>query len=216
MKRPAHRICAVAVGLTLCAGVITLARPPASSERSRLVGAGPITTADIKGTSTAPVVLPFRHVASRSYKRKPLTYDPFRGLPKVTEAPTPSVAPTPTKRVVEPKSIPEAPKPATTHRTTQPEPTKSRTSSPSRSYPAEAAGVWDKLAQCESSGNWASNTGNGFYGGIQFTISSWHAVGGSGLPSNASREEQIMRGKLLLARQGWGAWPACSRKLGLR
>jgi LysM repeat protein len=82
--------------------------------------------------------------------------------------------------------------------------------------PAVAGGsVWDALAQCESGGNWAINTGNGFYGGIQFTISSWQAVGGSGMPNQASREEQIMRGQMLQARQGWGAWPACAAKLGL-
>ena len=82
--------------------------------------------------------------------------------------------------------------------------------------PAVAGGsVWDQLAQCEAGGNWAINTGNGFYGGLQFTISSWQAVGGSGLPSDASREEQIMRGQALQAIQGWGAWPACSAKLGL-
>lgn len=76
--------------------------------------------------------------------------------------------------------------------------------------------VWDQLAQCEAGGNWAINTGNGYYGGLQFSLSSWQAVGGSGLPSNASREEQILRGEMLKARQGWGAWPACSAKLGLR
>lgn len=75
--------------------------------------------------------------------------------------------------------------------------------------------VWDRLAQCESGGNWAINTGNGYYGGLQFNLSSWQAVGGSGLPSDASREEQIMRGQMLQSRQGWGAWPACSAKLGL-
>lgn len=75
--------------------------------------------------------------------------------------------------------------------------------------------VWDRIAACESGGNWAINTGNGFYGGLQFTLSSWAAVGGSGLPSNASREEQIMRGQMLQARQGWGAWPVCSVKAGV-
>lgn len=85
------------------------------------------------------------------------------------------------------------------------------------SAPAVAGGsVWDQLAICESGGNWAINTGNGFYGGLQFTLSSWQAVGGSGLPSDASREEQIMRAERLLAIQGWGAWPACTSKLGLR
>ena len=82
--------------------------------------------------------------------------------------------------------------------------------------PAVAGGsVWDRLAQCESGGNWSINTGNGFYGGLQFTLSSWRAVGGSGLPSQARREEQIMRAEKLKASQGWGAWPACSAQLGL-
>jgi LysM repeat protein len=82
--------------------------------------------------------------------------------------------------------------------------------------PAVVGGsVWDRLAQCESGGNWAINTGNGYYGGLQFSLSSWQAVGGSGLPSDASREEQIMRAEQLRAVQGWGAWPACSAKLGL-
>lgn len=76
-------------------------------------------------------------------------------------------------------------------------------------------GVWDRIAACESGGNWAINTGNGFYGGLQFTLGSWAAVGGTGSPANASREEQIARGIALQARQGWGAWPACSAKLGL-
>jgi LysM repeat protein len=84
--------------------------------------------------------------------------------------------------------------------------------------PVYSAGssAWDSLAACEAGGNWAINTGNGFYGGLQFTLSSWHAVGGSGYPNQASREEQIARGEMLQARQGWGAWPACSAKLGLR
>lgn len=76
--------------------------------------------------------------------------------------------------------------------------------------------VWDRLAQCEASGNWHINTGNGYYGGLQFTLSSWRAAGGSGYPHQASREEQILRGQKLQAMQGWGAWPACSAKLGLR
>jgi LysM repeat protein len=77
-------------------------------------------------------------------------------------------------------------------------------------------GVWDRLAMCESTGNWAINTGNGFYGGLQFTPSSWRAVGGTGMPHQASKAEQIARAKKLQALQGWGAWPACSKKLGLR
>lgn len=75
--------------------------------------------------------------------------------------------------------------------------------------------VWDRLAQCESGGNWSINTGNGYHGGLQFSQSSWAAAGGSGSPQNASREEQIAVATRLQAMQGWGAWPTCSAKLGL-
>ena len=75
--------------------------------------------------------------------------------------------------------------------------------------------TWDALAQCESGGNWSINTGNGFYGGLQFTQQSWNGVGMSGSPVNATRAQQIEAGERLLAIQGWGAWPACSAKLGL-
>ena len=76
--------------------------------------------------------------------------------------------------------------------------------------------VWDRLAQCESSGNWSINTGNGYYGGLQFSLSSWRAVGGQGYPHQASKSEQIARAEKLQAIQGWGAWPACTAKLGIR
>lgn len=75
---------------------------------------------------------------------------------------------------------------------------------------------WDALAECESGGNWGTNTGNGFKGGLQFTDSTWKAHGGSGSAANASREEQIAVAERVQANQGWGAWPACSRKVGLR
>lgn len=75
--------------------------------------------------------------------------------------------------------------------------------------------TWEKLAQCESGGNWSINTGNGFYGGIQFTQESWNGVGMTGSPHTASKETQIEAAERLLAIQGWGAWPACSAKYGL-
>ena len=76
--------------------------------------------------------------------------------------------------------------------------------------------TWDRLAKCESSGNWATNTGNGFSGGLQFTRSTWRAHGGKGVAHRASRAQQIAVAERVLANQGWGAWPACSSKLGLR
>lgn len=80
---------------------------------------------------------------------------------------------------------------------------------------ANAQSDWDRLAECESNGNWSINTGNGYYGGLQFSQQSWQAVGGSGLPSDASKQEQIQRAHQLWEIQGWGAWPACSASLGL-
>jgi uncharacterized protein YabE (DUF348 family) len=78
------------------------------------------------------------------------------------------------------------------------------------------SGVWDRLAQCESGGNWSINTGNGYYGGLQFSLSTWRAYGGTGLPSQHSRETQIaIATKLRDASGGYGAWPHCSAKLGL-
>ncbi len=76
--------------------------------------------------------------------------------------------------------------------------------------------VWDRLAQCESGGNWATNTGNGYYGGLQFSLGTWRAYGGTGLPSQHSRAEQIaIATKLRNASGGYGAWPACAARLGL-
>jgi hypothetical protein len=75
--------------------------------------------------------------------------------------------------------------------------------------------AWDKLASCESGGNWSTNTGNGYYGGIQFNATTWHRYGGSGMPHHASKAQQIAVAERTLAAQGWGAWPACSRKMGL-
>lgn len=90
---------------------------------------------------------------------------------------------------------------------------------PAPPAPVAATGsVWDRLAMCESSGNWASSVGT-YEGGLQFHPSTWDAYKPAGYPEaayQASREQQIHVAEKVLARQGWGAWPACSRKLGLR
>ena len=78
---------------------------------------------------------------------------------------------------------------------------------------------WDGVAQCESGGNWAINTGNGFYGGLQFTQQTWAGFGGTQYAPRAdlaTREQQIAVAEKVQAAQGWGAWPACTSKLGLR
>ena len=83
--------------------------------------------------------------------------------------------------------------------------------------PAQGAGVWDQIAQCESGGNWNINTGNGYSGGLQFAPGTWAAYGdGSSSAATASKEAQIAAAEKVLAAQGWGAWPSCSAKAGLR
>ena len=71
---------------------------------------------------------------------------------------------------------------------------------------------WDAVAACESGGNWHTATGNGYYGGLQFTMGTWHSNGGSGSPHQASREEQIRVANNVLSTQGIGAWPVCGRR----
>ena len=87
------------------------------------------------------------------------------------------------------------------------------------SAPAPASGVWDQIASCESGGNWAINTGNGYYGGLQMLGSTWRNYGGGDFAERAdlaSRAQQIVVAERILADVGYGAWPACTRRLGLR
>jgi Transglycosylase-like domain len=78
--------------------------------------------------------------------------------------------------------------------------------------------VWDTLAMCEASGNWAANTGNGYYGGLQFSVGTWSGYGGAefaAYPHQATREQQIIVAERLRAARGYQPWPACRAKLGL-
>ena len=91
------------------------------------------------------------------------------------------------------------------------------TAAPATAAPTSTAGgVWQQLRECESSGNYATNTGNGFYGAYQFTLQTWEGLGLSGLPSQASPQTQDAAAARLQAEAGWGQWPACSLALGLR
>ncbi|MGH3981402.1 MAG: transglycosylase family protein, partial [Pseudonocardiaceae bacterium] len=85
--------------------------------------------------------------------------------------------------------------------------------------PAQAASQdqWDRLAQCESGGNWRANTGNGYYGGLQFSRRTWQGFGGGAYArtaNHATRSQQVAVAEKVLRVQGWKAWPACSRKVG--
>ncbi|MBN9636657.1 MAG: transglycosylase family protein, partial [Actinobacteria bacterium] len=85
--------------------------------------------------------------------------------------------------------------------------------------PVAQGAAWDALSRCEAGGNWAINTGNGFYGGVQFDQNTWERNGGLRYASRAdlaTREEQIAIAEVTRARQGWGAWPVCSGRIGAR
>lgn len=82
---------------------------------------------------------------------------------------------------------------------------------------AADSGVWDRIAQCESGGNWSINTGNGYYGGLQFSAGTWRAYGGTAYASTAdkaSKAQQISVAAKVQKAQGWGAWPTCSARAG--
>lgn len=118
----------------------------------------------------------------------------------------------------------------TTTTTEKPAPTTTTTKAPATTTTVAAAvkpatgadpsddANWEKLAQCESGGNWQAvsdvRSGQQYYGGLQFSRATWEGLGGTGLPSDAPKATQIEMGKKLQARQGWGAWPTCARRLG--
>lgn len=93
-------------------------------------------------------------------------------------------------------------------------------SSASSAAPVVPAGsVWDDMADCESGGDWAIDTGNGYHGGLQFNPDTWRAHGGDEFAETAdaaTRNEQIAIAERVLSEQGWGAWPSCASRLGLR
>jgi hypothetical protein len=124
----------------------------------------------------------------------------------VTAAPTTTEAPP----VVQAMRAPEPPPTTAPPTTAAPAPTRPPSSGADPNDPA----TWDRLADCESNGNWGMDSGNGYYGGLQFSVATWRNVGGAGYPHEASRSEQIKRGKILQARAGWDQWPSCARLLG--
>ena len=130
---------------------------------------------------------------------------------EVADEPAPASRPAPTTTTAAPRPAP-APEPEPEAATaTEADDAEDRAYSDPQSTQ-----VWYDLAQCESGQRWSIDSGNGYYGGLQFSLSAWQSVGGSGKPNEHSAEVQIDMGRRLQARQGWGAWPHCSQKLGLR
>ena len=124
----------------------------------------------------------------------------------------------PTKRIVSKGTKAKKAEDAASKSSSSSDSSGSSASSSSASAPAAVSGddaaIWAAIAQCESGGNPSINTGNGYYGMYQFSLPTWRSVGGSGLPSDASAEEQTMRARMLQQRSGWGQW-GCAYKLGL-
>ncbi len=138
---------------------------------------------------------------------------------KILDRPNPRVVVYGTKDRPEPEPAP-VPQPSTSSGSSSSSggSSSSSSSAPATNY-ASGGTAWDALAQCESGGNWAINTGNGYYGGLQFSSSTWQAYGGGAYASTAdqaTREQQIaIAEKLRAATGGYGSWPACSQSLGL-
>ena len=141
----------------------------------------------------------------------------LRRITTTTAPPTTTTTAPPTTTTEPPPPTTEPPPPPTTEAPppTDPPPPPPPDNGGGLGDPNSYA-TWDALAQCESGGNWYINTGNGYYGGLQFSLSSWQAVGGTGYPHEHSRETQIAMGQRLYASSGWGAWPACTSQLGWR
>lgn len=140
---------------------------------------------------------------------------PEPAAPAEAQAPASESAPEPASPAEVKEAAPKQQAPKKSSRSAE------RVSSNSgKSAPAVSNGsVWDRLAQCESGGNWSINTGNGYRGGLQFSSSTWRAYGGgkyAPYADQATREQQIDIAKKVQAGQGWGAWPACTKKLGIR
>ncbi|GAA4759954.1 transglycosylase family protein [Citricoccus nitrophenolicus] len=128
-----------------------------------------------------------------------------------TQKPEPAPEPSPSRSAAEPA--------ATAATAESSESAESAESSSASQATAPTSGAWQALAECESGGNWSINTGNGYYGGLQFSASSWAGAGGTQyapLPHQATPAEQIATAEVLRANGGWGHWPACSSQLGLR
>ncbi|GEM_PF-561692 len=200
---------------TTVAATTTLAKADASAQKAATpapepeVQPQPVTVAVATGDNLTKLAKATGTTYQRLYDANPVVVNPDMIYPgqelrvptadeTLADRPLPVNAPV---EVIAAAATPSAPR---------------RTAAPAaRVAPVASGSVWDNLAACESGGNWAINTGNGFYGGLQFTLASWQAAGGTGMPNEASREEQINRGQILQARGGWGNWPACSAKLGL-
>jgi Transglycosylase-like domain len=194
------------LGLALLIGPVALAAvvlPDGGDDRVEAAGSDPETS-----------LINARHLSL------PMKYDKddALGLKRITT--TTTAPPTTTTTAPPTTTTTEPPPPPTTEEPPAEEPPPTEEPPPPDSGGGlgdpNSYATWDALAECESGGDWHINTGNGYYGGLQFSLGSWQAVGGTGYPHEHSRETQITMGQRLYASSGWGAWPACTAELGWR
>ena len=186
---------AFALSITLAAlPILVLDNLPASAGAETSENAGAVLTAP-----TAPTTAPAVALAAPPSS--------------VAAAPTTTATPQPTTTSTTAASVARVVALQSPPATQAPAPTTTAAPNPRPGDPNDPA-TWDRLAQCEASGNWSTNTGNGYYGGLQFSLTTWQSYGGTGYPHHASKATQISIGKRVQAGQGWGAWPGCARRLG--
>jgi resuscitation-promoting factor RpfB len=206
----AHMFCALTVTVLLSSALIA----PAYGQTVPTLPAPGVTTTVSWAGETFDGVPGMTPAAPKKTAKKKKTVPPS----------TAATAP-PTKPADSPASVAEtapaaptttkAPKKSKSESTTDSAPS-TAPSSPASGDAASNADVWAKLRKCESGGNYAINTGNGYYGAYQFALATWKGLGYSGYPHEATPATQDEAAKKLQAKGGWGQWPACSRKLGLR
>jgi hypothetical protein len=198
-----------ALTAVLASAPLSLSTATASAEFERVT---PIAPVELNGFVPAPVAPPADDApasleapnAAPVADAAPAPAD-LPPAPDAPPAPAPDAPPAPEAPAPAPEApapAPEAPAPA------DDAPAPEEAPAPKKAYSVN----WDAIAGCESGGNWAISTGNGYSGGLQFTPSTWRSNGGSGSPNGASREEQIRVAENVLHSQGIGAWPVCGRR----
>lgn len=204
----------IGFGILVVFAIFFLSFQEAEQARSEEITQAPIPTAEILAENQST---PNQELIAYPQISEQSAFD--------TPTPTPTKAtdePTSTKIQAKSQTLPtttESVQSVTPTATAQPTPSPTPSPTPPPAAPAldtSSDTVWDEIAKCESGGNWAIDTGNGYFGGLQFSQGAWESVGGAGNPAHAPREEQIMRGKMLKDRRGgFSAWGMCAVKLNL-
>jgi outer membrane biosynthesis protein TonB len=213
-----HTLRMAALTAVLASAPLSLSNAIASADFERVTPAAPSAPVELAGFVPAPVAPPADDAPATP--DAPPAPDAPNAAPVADTAPAPADLPpapdAPPAPAPDAPPAPEAPAPAPDAPAPAPEapapandaPAPEEAPAPKKAYSVN----WDAIAGCESGGNWAISTGNGYAGGLQFTPSTWHSNGGAGSPNGASRDEQIRVAENVLHSQGIGAWPVCGRR----